>query len=454
MTVQDLLHSFIRHKKIFSVLIALSLLLCFAALKLTESYTAEIIIKYIGSAASDGYTENGNVINPYEINSPIVVKNALDALGLKNVNEESVRRNIVIAPITPTAEQEKYSSWIEKFSDYANTEKEKESTVYYSVKYTSPAGKDYVKHMLSAVISQYRLFYIENYTYSYDITKLSGDAALQYDYYDTVDMLRSKISSNIEYLSSVSENSDDYRSHRTGYSPTDLAVEYKSLNEQQLSVAERMILQNGITKDAASLRSTLANKITDSTYEKELNDEKSATQKELMQVYSDKNRYYLWNERNGDGNDSESNQVRQDVERDMRYDESKSVYDQMVLDYVTYGANSAHLAVDRDLYSEALTSFSDDGKSENNLHGEVETLLEDTCKSFNELYEITKDTIEDYNTYKSAGSIETISGVVSHKTASSVFYYLVSTVLAVMIGALLCILLELFGKDLRFIENV
>lgn len=453
MSVNDLLKSFIRHKRIFSILIALSLLLCFFALKLTESYTAEIIIKYIGDSAANGFTENGLTVNPYEINSPIVVKNAIEALELQNVNAESVRRNIVVTPITPTAEQEKYSSWIEKFSDYSMNETEKESTVYYSVKYTSPVGKDYVKHMLSAVISQYRLFYVENYTYSYDITKLSGDAALQYDYYDTVDMLRNKISSNIEYLIKIAQNGDNYRSYRTGYSPLDLATEYKSINEQQLSVAERMVLQYGITKDADSLRSTLNNRITDAAYEKSLNDEKAETQKELMLVYSDKNKAYLWNEGNG-GNTSEneSNQVRQDVDRDMRYDESKSVYDQMVLDYVTYSANSVNLTVDSQLLTEALESFpnNEGGKVH---HAEIERLLEDTCRSFNELYEITKSTVEDYNTYKSSQSIETVSGVVAHKTTSSVFYYLVSVVLAVMIGAILCILLELLGKKLRFIDH-
>lgn len=450
MSVNELIRSFIRHRKLFAVLIAIALLLCFVGLKLTESYTAEIVIKYIGNSASEGYTENGKEINPYEINSPIVVKNAIESLGLVNVNAENVRRSIVVTPITPTAEQEKYASWIEKFADYENTEDQKANTVYYSVKYTSPDGKDYVKHMLNAVISQYRLFYVENYTYNYDVTNLEGDAVLQYDYYDTVDMLRSKISSNIDYLSKITENNDNYRSYRTGYSLIDLAVEYKSINEQQLSVAERMILQNGITKDADYLRSSLQNRLTDSTYEKELNSEKSVTQKDLMQVYSDKNESYLWSD--GSNSDSESNQVRQDVERDMHYDESKSVYDQMVLDYVTYSANSANLAVDADIYSEALSSFPENSSGKA-YHDEVEALLRDTCKSFNDLYEITKNTVEDYNTYKSAQSIEAISGVVSHKTVSSLFYYLVSVILAVVIGAVCCVLFELLGKKMRLFAD-
>ena len=246
MSIRDFISSILDHKRIFAFLIALSVVLCSIGLKLTESHTAEIIIKYICDSAEEGLTENGQKINPYEINSSLVVKNAVSALGLKNTNIEGICRNITITPIIPTSEQEKYASWIEKFSDYEKNEDEKKSTVYYSVKYTSPVGKDYAKRMLSAVISQYRLFYVGKYTYSNDITQLSGETVMQYDYYDTVDMLREKIKSNIDYLSRISSADNDYRSPHTGYSLLDLAAEYKSLSEQDLSVAERMIVENGI----------------------------------------------------------------------------------------------------------------------------------------------------------------------------------------------------------------
>ena len=93
--------------------------------------------------------------------------------------------------------------------------------MYYSVKYTTSKGNDYAKRMLSAVFSQYRLYYVERYTYSYDITNLSGDVAMQHDYYDTVDVLRKKINSNIEYLARVYEAEKNYRSPQTGYSLLD-----------------------------------------------------------------------------------------------------------------------------------------------------------------------------------------------------------------------------------------
>ena len=118
MSIRYFISSILDHRRIFVFLIALSVVLCSIGLKMTESYTAEIIIKYVCDSSEEGLTENGQKINPYEINSSLVVKNAVSALGLKNTNIEGICRNITVTPIIPTSEQEKYASWVEKFSDY------------------------------------------------------------------------------------------------------------------------------------------------------------------------------------------------------------------------------------------------------------------------------------------------------------------------------------------------
>ncbi len=448
MLLRDFLNGLYEHKKIFVILLAVSVILCSLKLKLDESYTSEILIKYIGAKAEDGLSENGEKINPYEIKSSIVIKNALTELGFKTANIEEISRNITVTPIIPTAEQEKYASWIDKFSDYEKNEDEKKNTVYYSVKYTTSKGNDYAKRMLSAVFSQYRIYYVENYTYSYGITNLSGDVAMQYDYYDTVDMLRKKINANIEYLARVYEAEKDYRSPQTGYSLLDLIAEYKSLNERDISVAERMVVENGITKNAWYLRSALNNKMTDAAYDIDLNNKKAETQKGLMAVYSDKNKQYLWDRdgRNKDDDESEGAQVRENVERDYNYVQNKSVYDQLVLDYVKYRTNALNTDIDRRRYETDANSLPD-GFSNKELQNALETRLESACEKFNKLYSLTKDTIDDYNSYKSAQSIACISGVVAHKTVSTVFYYAVGLVLALMLGFLICGVLVYIRKD-------
>ena len=228
----------------------------------------------------------------------------------------------------------------------------------------------------------------------------------------------------------------------------DLIAEYKSLTERDLSVAECMVIENGITKNAWYLRNTLHNKMTDAAYDVDLNNKKAETQKGLMTIYSDKNKQYLWDRdgRNKDEDDSESTQVRENTERDVNYVRNKSVYDQLVLDYVNYRTTALNTEIDRQHYETDANSFSDDF-SDKELQNVLETSLKNTCKKFNELYSLTKATIEDYNFYKSAQSIACISGVVAHKTASTVFYYAVSFVLALMLGFLICGVLVYIKKN-------
>lgn len=446
MSVYDFFKNLIKHRRIFAFLIAAAIVLCTAGIRFANSDTAEIVIKYLGEDAKRGLTENGQQINPYEINSAIVVKNAAEQLGLdkKGANIDSICRSITITPIVPTSEQEKYASWIESFSDYDNSEENKDSTVYYSVKFTSKHGPDYTKRMLSAVINEYRLFYVEKYTYENNVTQLSGEAAMQYDYYETVCLLKDKINSNIDYLNNIAK-SGDYLSPQTGYSLADLAQEYKTLSERTLSVAERLILENGISKNPWHLRNALADKAVNAQTESSLNAEKAQTNKHLMSIYSSKNQQYLWED---NGETRESNQVRENADDHYGYTPEKSTYDALVLDCVKFRTESENLLIDKQIYEKNIGSFPD-GFDNTALKNETENLLNTACSEFNELFQITRKTVSDYNSYKSSGSISCISGVVVSSTVNSVFYYAVSLILALMFGIIFCTAAELIKESRR-----
>lgn len=182
------------------------------------------------------------------------------------------------------------------------------------------------------------------------------------------------------------------------------------------------------------MKNTLQNKMTEASYDINLNTRMSETQKTLMDVYSEKNKQYLWDEQNGiDGSGSVGSQVRENTERNTAYVQGTSVYDRLVLDYVRYKTNAMNAEIDRQHYETDAAAFSD--MSGNTvLRGDLEKRLQSTCDSFNALYALTKKTLTDYNSYKAAQSITCISGVVAHKTANTIFLYAVSFVLAVMMG--------------------
>lgn len=448
MTINDFFSGLWKYKKILVFLTALAILLCSVSISIMERSTAEVIIKYLSEDAKWGWTDTGEPLNPYEIASATVVQNAMDEIGIGGVNAEDICRNIEITPIVPTAEEEKYASWIDNFANYEDTEEDKEEPVYYSVKFTTSAGRDFAKAMLSAVVNQYRLYYMENYIYSSDIMNLEGEVVLQHDYYETVDMLMKKISSNIEYLENIASSDLDYRSPHTGYSINDLISKYKALNNRQLAVANRIVLDGGISKDYNYFKSALETIIIDSENESKLNADNAATSKTLMELYAAKNKEYLWdmndrdNEHDASGQDS---QVREDVERDYTYTQEMTTYDQLVLDYVDYRSVESNALFDKEMYENVKSSFSHSSASEDTIKN-LEQLLSDTCNDFNELYNETKLTLDDYNDLKSGRSIERVSDIVVRTDINTVLYYAVSVCAALIIGVGLSVLFVISEK--------
>ncbi len=446
MTVRDFFDSLIKHSRLIAFLTSVSIVVCAVFLNFTQSSTASVIIKYINKDAVYGLTENGDNIRPYEVNSSTVIRKAVEQLGYEDVDTERLRRNVTVTPIVPTAEEEKYASWIENFADYSNTEEEKEFPVYYEVSYTSAMGRDFAKNALNSIIKQYRIFYAKNYTYSSDITDLGGEIVQQYDYYETVDMLDNKIRNNMEYLGNISENDLNYRSIKTGYSIDDLIQEYNNLLNQDLAVAERMVLEKGVSRDTGVLINSLQSKIIDAEASSGLNEEKASSNKELMSIYSEKNKQYLWEDDNdSDQGSTEEGQVDADIERDEIYMRNKSTYDQLMLDYVGYRTDSENSLIDKSMYENAISSFSV-SKADSGTMSTVEALLNEICEDYNELYSLTEIVIDDYNSFKSSRSIETESDVTVSNNRNSVFSYGISIIVSLGIGVVFTTMYELIYR--------
>lgn len=194
------------------------------------------------------------------------------------------------------------------------------------------------------------------------------------------------------------------------------------------------------------MKNSLQNKATDAEYDISESNKKAETEQELMSVYSDKNKQYLWNnDSEKSGEDSESSQVRENVERDKVYSQNKSVYDNLILDYVKYKTDALNASVDKKRYESDINAFSEDF-SNTEAEKEIETRLENVCERFNGLYAVTKRTLDDYNFYKSSNSIKCVSGVVSHKSTSTMFYYMVCLIMALMMGAAISVLLGYMEK--------
>ena len=427
-----------KYKKILAIFVSLSIFLCAIYINVSQSYTAEICIKYLGEKAEDGLTENGKVLNPYEIADALVVKKALENIGAESANYNAIRKSIRVSPVILSSEEAKYASYIENFSDYENTEENKDKPVYYSVRFTSDQSDEFARKFLNALIEEYRIYYVEKYAYSDDMTLISEDVVMQYDYFETAKLLEDKIRNNISYLNNIITVDTDFRSAQTGYSMRDLAVEYDSLLENDLSSVSQIILENGISKNSEGLKNTLQNQADAAVLESNMNTEKASTKKALMETYSKKNKEYVWDTLDAD----DDNQIHSDIERDRAYSTDKSVYDQMILDYVEYSVKSKDLLIDKDIYTNNIVHFSNESAQD----PQVEQLLSEICDKYNKIQQLTEKTIDDYNNYKSAHYLTTISGIATVEDVNEIIYYASTFVLSLGLGIIGIIFLELKRK--------
>ena len=436
MSVTDIQKSLLKYKRYLALLVAIVVLLCHVYLEFAQTHTATVYIKYVGENAENGNAADGSVLKPYEITDSYVVGEALKQLGINDVRASSLAQNITVTPVLSTAEQEKYASWIDQFSSYEENEDNKLNPIYYCIQFKSEEGASFAQDFLGALVQQYRIHYAQKYVGQYIVVAETESAILNADYFVAAQRLQERMETNIDYLKTIANGDKNYRSPSTGYSINDLMDAHAFLLETKLAPTNRYILDLGISKDADTLIAFLNNSIDNAQLNSDKNAQKADTQEELMVLYAEKNYDYMWEVIDGDQDNS---QVRNDAERDNRYNTVKTTYDQMVSDYVDYATASRDLLIDKAYYQTYRSQFTVKSATSEVLDKNVAEIY----KEYQQLHKLTVRTLEDYNAHLSARHIMQVSGVQVEETLPDLLFYAVSGILSIGIGVVCVLFLEL-----------
>lgn len=440
MVATDIFAAFWKRKNIIALFVAVALLICHFYLFLGQTYTATVYIKFLEENAIDGVTTNGTKLNPYEIAGPYIVSKTLNQMGMEQKNVSSIAQRIKVTPVISSAEQEKYASWIDQFSNYENTEEQKASPLYYRIEFKSKEGIEFSKSFLSALIQQYRSYYTERYSGFNEIALIPESVVLNSDYFYSVELLHKHIEDNISYLNNIASTDIDYRSPKTGYSLTDLVDAYDLLIETGIAPVMQYILDVGISKDISTLMAGLQQSSDMAQKASDENAEKASTQEQMMLLYAEKNKDYVSTVISPDDYDT---QIRGDVERDKAYIRNFNTYDQMMLDYVEYAVKSDDLLIDKEYINKNLSKFENSISVESAPVEKINNIYEE----YVQLTNITEETLEGYNAFKSGRVILQVCGICTTETLPELLYYAVSGILALCVACGLLVIFEL--KKLR-----
>ena len=439
MTVTDIQNALLKYKRPLALFLSIVMLLCHFYLGSAQTCTATVYIKYLGENPENGLAANGSELEPYEITDSYVVGEALKQLGINDIKASSLAQKITVTPVVSTAEQDKYASWIDRFSSYEDTEENKLNPVFYCIRFETADGAQFARDFLGALVQQYRIHYAQKYVGEWMVVAETESAILNADYFIATQRLQKRLESNMDYLKVIAAGDKNYRSPSTGYSISDLIDEHDFQLETNLAPANRYILDLGISKDADTLLASLRHNIDNAQLDSDKNTQKAVTQEELMALYAEKNYEYMWEVVDGDEDNS---QVRHDAERDKHYNTVKTTYDQMVMDYVDYATTSRDLLIDKAYDESYLSQFTTVSATNEALDAE----LADIYAEYKQLHELTTRTLKDYNEHMAAQHLQQVSGVQVGETLPDLLYYAVGGILAVGLGVVWVLFLELKRK--------
>lgn len=436
MIATDIFEALWKRKSFIALFVAVALLICHAYLFVGQTHTATVYIKFMEKNAVDGVATNGTKLNPYEIAEPYIVSKALNQMGMEEKNANSIAQKIKVTPVTSSAEQEKYASWIEQFSNYENTEEMKSTPVYYRIDFKSKEGVEFSHSFISALIQQYRIYYTERYSGFSEVALVPESVVLNSDYFYSVELLHTQIEENISYLNDIASKDIDYRSPKTGYSLTDLVDAYNLLIETGIAPVMQYILDTGVSKDISTLMATLQQSSDMAQKDSDENAEKASTEKQMMLLYAEKNKEYVSTVITPDDYDT---QIYGEVERDKAYIRNFTTYDQMMLNYVEYAVKSGDLLVDKAYINENMEKFGNVGSTGSAPLEEISNIYEQYALLTN----ITEQTLEGYNAFKSGRVILQVCGIRTTETIPELIYYAISGILALCVGCGLIVICEI-----------
>lgn len=438
MTAKDIQQSLWNSRKGIALLVAAALLLCFVYIGLQQSYTAEVYIKYLDESAEKGTAPDRSVLNPYEIADPYVVSKALAQLGVNDLKASSICQKITVTPVISIAEEEKYASWVNSFSSYEESEKEKPHAVYYCIKFTTGDGAVFAENFLGALVKQYRIYFTEKYAGESTLVLLEKEQVLTSDYFEAVQHMQKKIEDNIDCLERLVNDDWNYRSAVTGYSLEDLIDEYALLLQTKIAPVGKYVLEQGISKDAETLIASLITQVDHAQMESEKTAQQAESQIQLMEVYADKAYDYLW-EVSGE---SGTSQVRDLAVNDDYYNNIMTTYDQMMQQYVDYATQSRDWLIDKAYNEQYLGNFS----SVSTTSKALDALLPEIYQEYEDLHVLSRQTLEGYNEYRASKYVFQVSGVTTQEALPELLYYAVTLICALGISAGGVLFFELIRK--------
>ena len=330
-----------------------------------QTYTCTLGFKYNHKEAQEGLAADGETkLDPYEIQNPVVIKAALENMGLnkdgsKDLNVKGIRQDIVINKVLTELDQEvsKSAALLGEKYDVVATE--------YEMKFSYDAsfGDEFGPKLFSNIIKEYDELLLAKYYHKKtiaDFAKIVKDTDA--DYIVIADSMSTSIDNIIAALDELSEYYPEYRSINTGYTFAELSNLYQNLRETQYAKYYGNIRAGNLAKDSEMVIKGYQAKVKDLSEDLDYNYKVAEKYKsEIKSFYDSYKQAGLYNqaERVQQNVDSTNNRD-QDVLQDVDLEEYTNTYDDIIMSYVDNATESTNAYHSIAYYNLIINSYVND----------------------------------------------------------------------------------------------
>ena len=412
-----------------------------------QTYKASTNIKFVNSAASNGYTYNGSKIEDVleELTGSEVIDAAINDEGLKGeVTSNSVSEMLSIEGVIPKDEQDKIDSALDNGKEYEY------NPVEYTISIDSEmpqAGK-----LLNSIVRNFITYYTKNYVNpdsfpSNVSTLISEDTS--YDYIEQADLIKTNIETIELFLNEKASLDGDYHNSKTGYSFSDLVNKYEYIYNTKLPELYAKVLANKATKNPDLLLKKLEQN--NSVYSTSSTDTYEELEKlySMIKSYSEKNTSNgtVTNGQFGDDYDENHTSIIDGVYENATNPQSSydSLFSTLISELDLISANSTSIS-----YNDYLIEVFKDSStiSDKKLETEIEDLINETLSELNTLYEYANTARLEHLDIESTDMIVQVNTPIAVRQLSVKMYTLLAMIAVFLLTVVALPVLKIFIKNL------
>ena len=413
-------------------LLPLILIFCFLAtgvvyfkLNASNTYTASEVIHYNDPLTEQGFSPIGEKFDVNEIKSSSVLSKVVDRMGLEGTySVDTLISRMSIIPVPDADKMAQKEAKLEEGEEYIY----EPSTFVVSFTAESGEGEEFARTMLDEILDVYFAEYSQKYVNVAPANNVIENLNKgNYDYIEVLELIDKGIDDTLKVLYQRIEQNPHYRSTKTGVSISDLSEEFYYIRQVKVSELFSKVYKYQVTKDKHILVSDYTTRIDNNDIANVKEDSLVADIVTVIDAYVDKMRE--------SGNTNITYEYILEEVYDKNLYEENFVGDQTVTyDELIYGwrdhneikehdiIDSAYCAYVIDTFekctgkckngeckSSHLTCTEIHNKKYNEIEAEIDKEINALIDELTKLYEVTKETNDEYNEYLGASYISVLS---------------------------------------------